>query len=53
MTELANQYVLSYSSTNARQDGKWRRINVRVRKGNYDIRAREGYRASSPQQAER
>ena len=53
MTELANQYVLSYSSTNSRQDGTWRRITVRVRKGNYDIRAREGYRASGPQRAER
>jgi VWFA-related protein len=53
VTELANQYVLSYSSTNSRQDGTWRRITVKVRKGNYDIRAREGYRASGPQRAER
>jgi VWFA-related protein len=53
VTELANQYVLSYSSTNARQDGTWRNIKVKVRKGNYDIRARAGYRASGPQQAER
>ena len=53
VTELANQYVLSYSSTNSKQDGKWRNIKVRVRKGNYDIRARQGYRASSPQQAGR
>ena len=53
VAELANQYVLSYSSTNSRQDGTWRNIKVRVRKGNYDIRARAGYRASGPQQAER
>ena len=53
VTELSNQYVLSYSSTNARQDGTWRRITVKVRKGNYDIRARAGYRASGPQRAER
>ena len=53
VTELANQYVLSYSSTNGRQDGTWRRITVKVRKGNYDIRARAGYRASGPQRAER
>jgi len=53
VNELANQYVLSYSSTNGRQDGTWRRITVRVRKGNYDIRARAGYRASGPQRAER
>ena len=53
VTELANQYVLSYSSTNSRQDGTWRNIKVKVRKGNYDIRARAGYRASGPQRAER
>jgi Ca-activated chloride channel family protein len=53
VAELANQYVLSYSPLNAKQDGKWRKIRVRVRKGNYDIRAREGYVAATPQQAER
>ena len=51
--ELANQYVLSYSSTNQKQDGKWRKIDVQVRKGKYDIRARSGYRANGPQQAGR
>ena len=50
VSELANQYVLSYSPLNSRQDGKWRNIKVRVRKGNYDIRARQGYLASTPQQ---
>jgi Ca-activated chloride channel homolog len=53
VSELANQYVLSYSPLNAKQDGKWRSIKVRVRKGSYDIRARQGYLAGSPQQAER
>jgi len=53
VTELANQYVLSYSSTNPEQDGTWRDIRVRVRNGNYDIRARRGYRAHGPQQAGR
>jgi Ca-activated chloride channel family protein len=53
VSELANQYVLSYSSTNSRQDGTWRKIRVRVKKGNYDIRARAGYLASGPQRAER
>ncbi|MGB2714609.1 MAG: VWA domain-containing protein [Vicinamibacterales bacterium] len=42
--ELANQYVLSYTSTNAKQDSRYRNIKVRVRKGKYDIRARRGYR---------
>lgn len=53
VTELANQYVLSYSSTNQKQDGKWRNIKVQVRKGKYDIRARQGYRANGQQQAGR
>ena len=53
VSELANQYVLSYSPLNSKQDGKWRNIKVRVRKGNYDIRARQGYLAANPQQAER
>jgi VWFA-related protein len=51
VAELANQYVLSYSSTNLKSDGKWRDIKVQVRKHKYDIRARRGYRASGPQQA--
>lgn len=53
VNELANQYVLSYSSTNRRQDGKWREIQVRVRKGRYDIRARRGYHAEGHRQAGR
>src|SRR5918994_1224631 len=35
VAELANQYVLSYSSTNLKQDGGWRDIKVQVRKGRY------------------
>ncbi len=53
VAELANQYVLSYSPTNVQQDSKWRNIKVQVRKGNYEVRARRGYRASGPQRAER
>ena len=37
--------MLSYSSTNRKQDNTWRNIKVQVRKGKYDIRARRGYRA--------
>jgi Ca-activated chloride channel homolog len=53
VAELANQYVLSYSSTNDKRDGKWRNIKVQVRKGKYEIRARRGYRAAGPLQAGR
>lgn len=47
VAELANQYVLSYSSTNFKRDNSWRSIKVRVRRsGKYEIRARDGYRAT-------
>ena len=48
VAELANQYVLSYASTNVQQDNRWRNIKVRVKNGKYDVRARQGYRAASP-----
>ena len=53
VAELASQYLLSYSSTNAQQDNTWRAIKVRVRTGKYDIRARNGYRAPGPQRSGR
>jgi Ca-activated chloride channel family protein len=51
ITELSNQYVLSYVSSNPRTDGAWRSIRVRVRKGKYEIRARRGYQAVRPRGA--
>ncbi len=52
VAELANQYVLSYSSTNLKQDNAWRKIIVKVRRsGKFDVRARDGYRATAPQRA--
>jgi len=53
VAEMSNQYVLSYSSTNIAQDNKWRDIKVRVRTGDYTIRARQGYRAQGPQRSGR
>jgi Ca-activated chloride channel family protein len=44
VAELANQYVLSYSSTNQKQDSSWRNIKVRIKNGKYDVRSRDGYR---------
>lgn len=44
VTELSNQYVLSYSPLHSAQDGAWRSIKVRVKKGNYAVKARPGYR---------
>jgi Ca-activated chloride channel family protein len=51
--ELANQYVLTYSPTNAKQDSSWRTIKVRVKNGKYEVRARDGYRLRAPQRAGR
>jgi Ca-activated chloride channel homolog len=53
VAELANQYVLSYSSTNLKQDNQWRSIKVRVKSGKYEVRARDGYLAHGPQRAGR
>jgi VWFA-related protein len=44
VSELANQYVLSYSSTNLKQDNAVRAIKVQVKKGKYEVRARQSYR---------
>lgn len=43
ITELANQYVLSYAPTNLKSDGAWRTISVRAGRGKYKVRARQGY----------
>jgi Ca-activated chloride channel family protein len=41
--DLANQYAIGYTPERP-ADGAWRRIDVDVR-GNYEVRARQGYRA--------
>jgi len=46
VAELANQYVLTYASSNEKQDDSWRNIKVRVKNGKYDVRARDGYRTN-------
>jgi VWFA-related protein len=53
VTELSNQYVLSYTSTNMVRDKTWRSIKVQVNKGKYGIRARQGYRSVEPQRVGR
>jgi Ca-activated chloride channel family protein len=48
-TELAQQYTLGYISTNARRDGKFRRIVVRViSQPDVRTRTRSGYQAPKP-----
>jgi Ca-activated chloride channel homolog len=50
--ELMTQYSLGYSPTNARNDGRYRRIVVRVGTNpNYRPRTRTGYTADAPTRA--
>ncbi len=46
--ELTNQYAVGYLSSNARADGAWRRIAVRVLVPNLQARTRAGYYAATP-----
>ena len=48
-SELSRQYFLGYSTSSPR-DGRWHTIDVRVKRGNYTVRARKGFIAepSSP-----
>jgi Ca-activated chloride channel family protein len=45
--ELANQYLLGYSSSNVRADGTYRRVAVRVDRPSARTRTRSGYFAVS------
>ncbi len=46
--ELANQYMIGYTSTNHKVDGAWRRVTVMVERAGAIARTRSGYYA--PQQ---
>lgn len=50
VSDTSAYYLLSYYSTNAKPDGTFRRIRVRVKKPGIDVRARPGYLA--PTEAE-
>jgi Ca-activated chloride channel family protein len=41
--ELANQYTIGYVSTNARRDGAWRQVAVRVNQAGVTARTKSGY----------
>lgn len=41
--ELSSQYTVGYTSKNARRDGAWRRIVVRVNRPSVTARAKQGY----------
>jgi len=43
VSENSSYYVLGYSSTNDRRDGRYRRLEVRVKRPGLQVRARGGY----------
>lgn len=45
VNELSTLYTLGYQSTNLEKDGKWRTLELRVKRPNLTIRTRKGYKA--------
>jgi hypothetical protein len=50
VTDLSTYYLLGYSSTNAKPDGRYRTIRVRVKRPGVEIRARKGYQAPTAEE---
>ncbi len=51
--ENASYYLLGFQPSNASQDGKFRRLDVRVNRPGLDVRTRSGYDAQRPDAARR
>jgi hypothetical protein len=43
--ELASQYTIGYTSSNAKRDGAWRRLVVQVSRPSNTARTKNGYYA--------
>lgn len=42
--ELGHQYTISYHPLNKKRDGKWRTLEVKVKREDVEVRTRKGYR---------
>lgn len=42
--ELGHQYTISYHPLNKKRDGKWRKLEVKVKREDVEVRTRKGYR---------
>ena len=47
-TDAQNRYLITYTPTNQRADGKWRQISLASVVPEHVVRARDGYRAPAP-----
>ena len=43
LAEITAQYHLGYASTNAAQDGAWRKVEIRTKRPDIKLRSRKGY----------
>jgi VWFA-related protein len=51
--ENASYYLIGFQSSNTRQEGKFRRIEVKVNRPDVEVRARSGYNERHAERAER
>lgn len=45
LSELSSQYVLGYTSSDSRRDGKYRKLRIELKRKDLKVRHRPGYRA--------
>ena len=46
LAEIKSQYHLGYTSTNTAQDGRWRKVEIKVKRPETRLRSRKGYFAA-------